>query len=139
MSLNLVQFMGNLGADVAVKFLPDGTAVGNFSIACGEKWKDKATGQIKENLEWIRVVIFGRRAEVVAEHFKKGAQIYVSGKLRTRQWEKDGVKHYMTEVVADKFEFCGSRSEGGTGQKEQQQADNYQGAPDYAEFDDIPF
>jgi single-strand DNA-binding protein len=132
--------MGNLGGDVEIKALPDGTSVGNFSIACGEKWKDKATGEIKEKTEWVRVVVFGRRAEVISEHFKKGSQIYVSGKLRTREWEKDGAKHYMTEVVADNFQFCGQRSDTGS-VKVSQQAAAYQPQPDnFEDFDlDIPF
>jgi single-strand DNA-binding protein len=150
MSLNLVQIMGNLGSNVELRYLPDGRAVGNFSIACGEKWKDKTTGQIQERTEWIRVCVFGRRAEVIAEHFGKGSQIYVSGKMRTRQWEKDGVKHYMTEVVADEFQFCGSRATGDN--KTTQQAatyapltQNHAGLPDYSDDphdnfdDDIPF
>lgn len=124
MSLNQCNFMGNLGQDVDTKYLPDGRAVGNFSIACSEKWKDKTTGEIKESTEWIRCVVFGRRAEVISEHFKKGSQIYLSGKMRTRMWEKDGAKHYATEIVVDNFQFCGSR-DGGT-QKAEQQATAYQ-------------
>ncbi|MFA5920184.1 MAG: single-stranded DNA-binding protein [Methylococcaceae bacterium] len=124
MSLNLFQAMGNLGQDVDIKYLPDGRAVGNFSIACGEKWKDKTSGEIKESTEWIRCVVFGRRAEVISEHFKKGSQIYISGKMRTRMWEKDGTKHYATEIVVDNFQFCGTRNEGG--QKAAQQAEAYQ-------------
>ena len=129
MSLNLCQFMGNLGQDVDLRFLPDGRPVGNFSIACGEKWKDKQTGEIKEQTEWIRCVCFGRRAEVIAEYCKKGSQIYVSGKMRTRMWEKDGAKHYATEIVVDNFHFCAASSGGGNNEKARQQANAYgQGA-----------
>lgn len=142
MSINLCQFMGNLGADPELKTLPDGRAVVNFSLACGEKWKDKTTGEIKEKTEWIRVVMFGKRAEVVNEHFKKGSQIYVTGKMRTRDYEKDGVKHWATEIVADEFQFCGNRPAGSGGEaKAQQQAQAYEGMPEYGDSfnDDIPF
>jgi len=129
MSLNQCNFMGNLGSDVALAYLPDGRAVGNFSIACTEKWKDKDSGQIKEVTEWVRIVMFGRRAEVVAKYFKKGHQIYLSGKMRTRQWEKDGVKHYITEIIADEFQFCGNAPAGGDGNKPAQQEAAYSGHP----------
>jgi single-strand DNA-binding protein len=124
MALNLMQCMGNLGQDPDIRYLPDGRAVANLSIACGERWKDKESGEIKENTEWIRAVAFGRRAEVIGEYFKKGSQIYISGKMRTREYEKDGVKHWATEIVIDNFEFCGQRS-GGNDAKAQQQAAAY--------------
>lgn len=134
--------MGNMGSDVDIRFMPNGDPVGNFSIACGEKWKDKA-GQIQERTEWIRCVVFGRRAEVIAEYFKKGSQIYVSGKMRTRQWEKDGAKHYMTEIVIDNFQFCGSR-DASAHMVSQQHAANAtsgqtNGLPDYSSMPDVPF
>jgi single-strand DNA-binding protein len=132
--------MGNLGADPDKRVLPDGTVVVNLSIACSEKWKDKITGEIKENTEWVRAAIFGKRAEVVAEHFKKGNQIYVQGKMRTRSYEKDGVKHWVTEIMVNDFQFCGNRP-GGDNTKAQQQAEAYgAGANFEAPFDnDIPF
>jgi single-strand DNA-binding protein len=130
MALNLCQFMGNLGQDPELRFMPDGRAVVNISIACTERWKDKATGEQKENTEWIRAVGFGKRAEIIAEYFKKGSQIYVSGKMRTRSWEKDGAKHYTTEIVIDDFQFCGQRGESGAARAEQQyQAYQGGGAP----------
>jgi single-strand DNA-binding protein len=156
MALNLCQFMGNLGQDPDIRYLPDGRAVANISIACTDRWKDKQSGEIKENTEWVRAVAFGRRAEVIGEYFKKGNQIYISGKMRTRSYEKDGVKHYTTEIVIDNFDFCGQRSGGGNDARAQQQAAAYgQGGsakggnkppaydappPDYSDFDDdIPF
>lgn len=162
MAMNQCMFMGNLGQDVDLRFLPDRTPVANFSIACGEKWKDKVTGEIKESTEWVRAVVFGKRAEVIAEYFKKGSQIFIQGKMRTRSYEKDGVKHYATEILVNEFQFCGQRSEGGGDARASQQASAYgqgsggktsrpdnshQGAsgamappPDYADFDDdIPF
>lgn len=124
MSLNQCNFLGNLGQDPDLRYLPDGRAVTNLSIACSERWKDKNTGELKENTEWIRAVSFGKRAEVIAEYFKKGSQIYVSGKMRTRSYEKDGVKHYATEIVIDNFQFIGSR---GTGDAKAQQQDTAYG------------
>jgi single-strand DNA-binding protein len=135
--------MGNLGADPDKKILPDGTVLVNFSIACSEKWKDKATGELKESTEWVRAVVFGRRAEVIAEHFKKGNQIYVQGKMRTRSYEKDGVKHYATEILVNEFQFCGQRSGGQNDERAGQQAAAYghSAMPDPSmDFDDdIPF
>ena len=135
--------MGNLGADPDKKILPDGTALVNFSIACGEKWKDRATGELKEKTEWVRAVAFGRRAEVIAEYFKKGSQIYVQGKMCTRSYEKDGVKHYATEILVSDFQFCGQRSGGGNDERAGQQAAAYgHGAmpePSVDFDDDIPF
>jgi single-strand DNA-binding protein len=152
MSVNSCTFMGNLGIDPDLRFLPDGRAVVNISIACGEKWKD-ADGNIQERTEWIRAVCFGKRAEVIGEHFKKGSQIYIHGKMRTRDYEKDGVKHWATEIIIDDFQFCGQKSESGS-QKAEQQASAYSGqaqsqpsvqqAPSHDNFDDdyndsIPF
>lgn len=156
MSINRVEVMGNLGADVDLRFLPDGRAVGNFSVACGEQWKDKTTGEKKEHTEWIRCVCFGKRAEIIAEYHKKGSQIYVSGKMRTRKWQDQaGVDRYTTEVVVDDFQFCGQRAGGGSDAKAQEQARAYQqqggnrssneppmpdAAPGGYDFDDdIPF
>ena len=124
MALNLMQCMGNLGQDPDIRYLPDSRAVVNISIACTDRYKDKQTGEVKENTEWIRAVAFGRRAEVIGEYFKKGSQIYISGKMRTREYEKDGVKHWATEIVIDNFDFCGQRS-GGNDAKAQQQASAY--------------
>ncbi|MGZ4968018.1 MAG: single-stranded DNA-binding protein [Methylobacter sp.] len=162
MAINCCVFMGNFGQDPDLRYLPDGTACVNISIACGEKWKDKVSGEVKEHTEWIRAVIFGKRAEVVAQYFKKGSQIHVTGKQRTRSYDKDGVKHYATEILVNEFQFCGQRSEGGGDARASQQASAYgQGQqrrpsasqgnsnmpeppPNYADFDDpfddqIPF
>lgn len=155
MSLNHCTFMGYLGQDPEIKYLPDGTAVANISVACSEKWKDKVSGEIKEKTEWIRAVVFGKRAEVIAEHFKKGSQIHITTKARTRDYDKDGVKHYVTEFVISEFQFCGQRTDNG-GAKATQQAAAYggkaqqatkQSAPNYPDnnnypddfSDDIPF
>jgi single-strand DNA-binding protein len=140
MSLNLVQILGNLGSDVEIKTLPDGRAVGKFSVALGEKWKDKTTGEVKENTEWVRCVAFGNTAENIGKYFKKGSKIYLSGKLKTRSWDKEGVKQYITEVIVNDFQFCESNKS----QAEEQQKERYK-PPAKAETghddfdDDIPF
>jgi single-strand DNA-binding protein len=159
MSVNRVILKGNLGGDPDVRYLPNGTAVANFSLALNERWKDK-DGNQQERTEWQRVVAFGKRAEVIGEYVKKGHELYVEGKLRTRDYEKEGIKHYITEVVLDNFDFCGSRNHGDNGDtRAQQQAASYgqQGSnqsrssgnnppahdappPGYDDFDDdIPF
>lgn len=135
MSVNKFIGKGNLGQDPDLRYLPDGREVVNFSMACNERWKDKQAGQIKESTEWVRVVAFGGRAKTIAEHFKKGSEIYIEGKLRTRKYEKNGVDHYATEIVMDEFDFCGGRQSGNGDQKAQQQASAYdrQTAPAYGE------
>lgn len=132
MSVNKAIIKGNLGQDPDLRFMPNGREVVNLSVACGERWKDKATGEIKEQTEWLRIVAFGGLAKVLAEHFKKGDQIYLEGKIRTRKYQdKDGSDRYSTEIVADTFDFCGSRSGGNGDQKAQQQSAAYdlQSAP----------
>ena len=110
-SVNKVILVGNLGKDPETRFMPDGKAVCNFSIATTDTWKDKATGEKKEATEWHRVSTFGRLAEICGEYLKKGSQIYVEGKLRTRKWQdKDGQDRYTTEIVADAMQMLGSRS-----------------------------
>ncbi len=113
MALNECVFMGNLGEDPKLTYLPSGVAVANFSIACSRKWKDKQTNEVKEETDWVRCVAFNRRAEVIAEHFKKGSQIHVTTQMRNRSWEKDGQKHYITEFFVQDFQFCGNRQGSG--------------------------
>lgn len=111
-SVNKVILVGNLGADPETNYLPSGDAVTNLRVATSEKWKDKGSGEMKEATEWHRVVFFGRLAEVAGEYLKKGAKIYVEGKLKTRQWEKDGQKHYSTEVHGFEMKMLSGRQEG---------------------------
>ncbi len=112
-SLNKTQLIGNLGADPVVRYTPAGAAIASVSIATTDKWKDKQTGEAKERTEWHRVVFFKGLAEVVAEHLKKGAQVYVEGRLRTRSWtDKDGVVRYTTEVIADQMQMLGKKPAG---------------------------
>jgi len=112
--LNKVTLIGNLGADPDVRYMPTGGAVTNISLATTFRWKDKQSGERKENTEWHRVVFYNRLAEVVGEYLRKGSQVYVEGRLQTRKWQdKEGVDRYTTEIVASEMQMLGSRS-GGT-------------------------
>lgn len=101
--LNLCQFIGRLGKDPETRFLPDGKAVTNFSIAVGWKGKDK------EGVEWVRCAAFDKLAEICGKYLKKGSQVYIAGRMQTREWEKDGVKRYTTEVMADRMQMLGAK------------------------------
>lgn len=112
--VNKVILVGNLGADPDLRYTSQGTAIASLRIATSESWKDKNTGERQERTEWHRVEFFGRLAEVAGEYLKKGRQVYVEGKLRTDEYEKDGVKRYATKVIADEMQMLGGR-EGGDG------------------------
>ena len=99
--VNKVILLGNVGGDPEVRHMPNGNAVANITLATSESWKDKQTGQQQEKTEWHRIVFFGRLAEVVGQYVRKGSKLYIEGKLQTREWEKDGVKRYTTEIVVD--------------------------------------
>ena len=110
--LNKVMLIGHLGRDPEIRYSQSGVAVVNFSIATSEQWTDKSTGDRQEKTEWHRVVVFGRQAEVCEKYLNKGSQIYVEGRLQTRNYEKDGQTHYITEIVVANFQFLGGRNEG---------------------------
>lgn len=111
-SVNKVIIVGNMGKDPEVNFSAGGDAVVNVSVATSLKWKDKATGELKEETEWHRVVCFGKTAEVVGEYGKKGRSVYVEGRLRTRKWtDKEGTERYTTEIVANSVQFVGGRQD----------------------------
>ena len=113
--INKVILVGNLGADPEVRYTPAGMAITSIRIATSESWKDKQTGEQQERTEWHRVKFFGRLAEIAGEYLKKGSQVYVEGKLRTDEYEKDGIKRYSTDIIADEMQMLGSRSGGGMG------------------------
>ncbi|HWH75142.1 MAG TPA: single-stranded DNA-binding protein [Methylibium sp.] len=109
-SVNKVILIGNLGRDPEVRYTPSGTAVANWSIATTRSWKDKNTGEKVEETEWHRLVAYDRLAEIVGEWLKKGAPIYVEGRLKTRKWQdKDGTDKYTTEIVVEQLQMLGSR------------------------------
>lgn len=99
--VNKVILIGNVGGDPETRYLPNGNAVTNITLATTDSWKDKQTGQQQDRTEWHRVVFFGKLAEIAGEYLKKGGQCYIEGRLQTREWEKDGVKRYTTEIVVD--------------------------------------
>ncbi|HDS1744250.1 single-stranded DNA-binding protein [Pseudomonas sp. M2] len=166
--INKVILVGTCGQDPEVRYLPNGNAVTNLSLATSESWNDRQTGQKVEKTEWHRVVLFGKVAEIAGEYLRKGSQCYIEGKLKTREWEKDGIKRYSTEVHVDingTMQLLGGRQDSqGGGQQQQQrppqqqrqqrqqprqqhsynQNDNYgqqsqQAAPPDNFDDDIPF
>jgi single-strand DNA-binding protein len=113
-SVNKVILVGNLGRDPETRYMPDGAAITNVSVATSFQWNDKASGEKKEETEWHRVVFRGKLAEVAGEYLKKGSQVYVEGRLRTRKWQdKEGQDKYTTEIMADRMQMLGSRSGGG--------------------------
>ena len=113
-SVNKVIIVGNLGADPETRYTPSGDAVTNIRVATTDRWKDKASGEMKEATEWHRVSFFGRLAEVAGEFLKKGSQVYIEGSLRTRKWQdKDGQDRYSTEVRGDVMQMLGRREGGG--------------------------
>lgn len=115
-SVNKVILVGNLGADPEVRYLPSGDAVANLRLATTDRYKDKASGEMKESTEWHRVSFFGRLAEVANEYLKKGSSVYVEGRIRTRKWtDQSGVEKYSTEIVGEQMQMLGGRSGGGMG------------------------
>ena len=114
-TVNKVILIGNLGRDPETRYMPDGGAITNISIATTDKWKDKA-GEMQEKTEWHRVAFFGKLAEIAGEYLKKGSQVYVEGRLQTRKWQdKEGQDKYTTEVVANVMQMLGSRQGQGQG------------------------
>lgn len=161
--VNKVIVMGNLGQDPEVRYMPNGGAVANLSIATSETWRDKNTGEQKEKTEWHRVVLFGKVAEVAGEYLRKGSQVYIEGKLQTRKWtNQQGQEQYTTEIVVQGFDGkmqmiggSGNNQQQGWGQpnqpnngqpyqqrpqqrQQQQQAQQYN-EPPMGFDDDIPF
>ena len=111
--VNKAILVGNVGNDPEVRYMPNGNAVANVSIATSDQWKDKNTGEQQERTEWHRVVFFNRLAEIVEQYVKKGSKLYIEGRLQTRSWEQDVVKRYTTEIVANEMQMLDSRGGGG--------------------------
>ena len=112
-SVNKCIFIGNLGRDPEIRYMPSGDAMANFSIACTDCFKGKS-GEKQERTEWVRIVMFGKQAEIAGEYLKKGSPVYIEGRLQTRKWQnKEGVDQYTTEIVADRMQMLGGRSGGG--------------------------
>jgi single-strand DNA-binding protein len=115
-SVNKVILVGNLGRDPEVRYMPNGDAVANFSLATTESWKDKASGEKREATEWHRIVVYRKLAEIVSQYVKKGSQLYLEGRLRTRKWtDKEGQERYTTEIEMTEMQMFGGRREGQSG------------------------
>ncbi len=115
--VNKVILVGNVGNDPEVRYMPNGNAVANISIATSDSWKDRNTGEQQERTEWHRVVFFNRLAEIVEQYVKKGTKLYLEGRLQTRSYEQDGVKKYSTEIVANEMQMLDSRGATGSNQE----------------------
>src|SRR5687767_2673217 len=112
--VNKVILVGNLGKDPETRYMPSGSAVTNLTLATSESWKDKQSGEAQERTEWHKVAMFGRLAEIAAEYLRKGSQVYIEGKLRTRKWQdKEGKDRWTTEIIADQMQMLGGRGGGG--------------------------
>ena len=133
--LNQCNFIGRLGSDPETRYLPTGDGVCSFRIAVG--WKTKE----KEGAEWVSITAFGKLAEICAQYLTKGSQVFVSGRMKTDEYEKDGIKRYSTKIVADRMQMLGGRQSGDSAPSEKPQR-NAQGAPKASISDmddDIPF
>jgi single-strand DNA-binding protein len=147
--INKVILIGNLGADPETRAMPSGTTVANMRIATSESWKDKQTGDMKEQTEWHSVAMFGRLAEIAGEYLRKGSQVYIEGRLRTRKWQdKQGNDRYSTEIVANEMQMLGGRGGGGAAggggesrdTREPRESGGVTSSTEREEFDDdIPF
>lgn len=135
-SLNKTTLIGNLGTDPEIRYMPDGTPTAIVSLATTDTWKEKASGERKEKTEWHRVVFFKGLAEIVSQYLKKGSQIYVEGKLRTRKWtDKEGIDRYTTEIVGREMQMLGKKDA-----KDVPNVPNgYVPPPDASEDDDYGF
>lgn len=139
-SVNRVTIVGNLGKDPEAKFIPNGDAVTNITVATTESWKDKNSGEKKEVTEWHRIVFFRKLAEIAGQYLKKGSQVYIEGSLKTRKWQdKDGQDRYTTEIVASELKMLGSKPEGSGGEQRQQAKQKQTLAADFDDDSDIPF
>ena len=112
MSVNKVIIVGNLGRDPENRYLPSGEQVTSIAVATTDRWRDKSSGEQKEQTEWHRISFFGKLAEIAGQYLKKGSQVYIEGRLRTRKYtDKEGVDRYATEIIADTMQMLGSRQD----------------------------
>lgn len=135
--INKVILVGHLGKDPEIRYTAASKAVANLTVATSEQWTDKQSGQKQEKTEWHRVVMFGKLAEIAGEYLKKGSQVYLEGRLQTREWEKDGVKRYTTEIVASDMQMLGGGAVGRNTESAPAQPSQAAAADDFD--DDIPF
>jgi single-strand DNA-binding protein len=145
-SVNKVIIVGNVGRDPETRYMPSGDAVTNISVATSDRYKDKQTGEMKENTEWHRIAFFGKLAEIAGQYLKKGSQVYVEGRLRTRKWtDQSGQEKYSTEIIADSMQMLGARMAGsgeessGARSKPAESSSSASASALDAMDDDIPF
>lgn len=134
--LNKILLIGRMGADPEVRNLENGNSVANFTLATTESYKDKTTGEKKSTTEWHRIVLWKNLADIAAKYLHKGDLVYIEGKITTRSWEKDGAKHYMTEIVGSNLQMLGQKGASG------QQSEKPQSSPEEYPTDDdssLPF
>ena len=128
-SVNKVTIIGNLGRDPENRYLPSGEQVTSIAVATTDRWRDKATGDMKEQTEWHRISFFGKLAEIAGQYLKKGSQVYVEGRIRTNKYtDRDGVERYQTQIIADTMQMLGSKQDGSTqpaGTKQPAQHNSY--------------
>ena len=139
--INKVILVGNCGSDPETRYMPSGGAVTNITVATSETWKDKQSGEKIEKTEWHRCVFFNKLAEIAGQYLNKGSKIYLEGSLRTRQWEKDGIKRYATEIVVYDMQMLDSKPEGSTAPAPESQGamNNADGDDFFDEDTEIPF
>jgi single-strand DNA-binding protein len=128
--INKVILVGNLGADPDTRYMPSGKAVTNIRVATSESWKDKQTGDMQERTEWHSIVMYDKLGEIAAEYLRKGSQVYIEGKLRTRKWQdKEGKDRYTTEIIADQMQMLGGRGGGGASSEPREARSSARQAP----------
>lgn len=139
--VNKVIIVGSLGQDPDTRYTGNGSAVTNISVATSEQWKDKNTGQKQEKTEWHRIVFFGKLAEIAGEYLKKGKPVYIEGRLQTDKYEKDGVTHYTTKIIADQMQMLGGKDDGSSDKRSESPEPNPNPPTVRGGFDDddIPF
>ena len=140
-SVNKAIIVGHLGKDVELRYTAAGDPIANLTVATSESWKDKATGEKKESVEWHRISFFGKLAEICGQYLKKGSQVYVEGSIRTRKWtDKDGQERYTTEIRGDVMKMLGGRPEGQQQAAPQRQSPRQtQQSSEFDMDDSIPF
>ena len=143
--INKVILVGTTGKDPEIKYMPSGDAIANISVATSESWKDKSTGEKKESTEWHKVVFYRQLATIVEKYLRKGQQVYIEGSLKTRSWEKDGQKHYSTEIVASDMQMIGGNKGGDSAAQQNEERQSNQAAQNQRDNfgedfdDDLPF
>ena len=141
--LNKVMIIGNLGADPEMRYTPSGAAVANFNVACSRAWTNRQTGERQEETEWVRVVLWERLAEIASQYLQKGSQVYIEGRLQTREWEdRDGNRRCTTEVIGRDMVMLGGRGGGAGDYGGGGEGGNWQGGPPAGgpvDADDLPF